>query len=1052
MAAELKPAAKPTSTQKHEAFVEEQLARARRRIRSLDLAAGTLVLLCSLALYVGLVGLLDRAWGLGAGVRTAALVLYAVAALGYAGWWGWRLVGLEVNPYFAARRLEATLPATKNSVLNWLDLRREKLPPAIRGSLGRRAAKDLTQADLERAVSPRQVLWLAGTFAVLLAALLIWLALSPGQFLSLVQRALVPFEMKPIDTTTHLELLHPKNGNLVLNREQDVTVRVKITGRVPGVNEERAPKLRYRYSATGVYAHRALERDTRAADEWMFTIKRDLLRTGLLYKLSAGDAETEEYRIDVIGPPAVVSWDGVYQPRPYLNLHDEPFQVPDARRNMLEPELKHYRGTRVQLIARTNRPWHQGSLLVQQGAKANGLPGEPVPGDPKARQFTFVLDRPGTFQLQFKASDGEENVDRKSYKIAVIEDKAPTVTVTQPVKSITIPVNGTLRVAGFAEDDIGVKSMQLQMQLVKGAAPGQLQAKAYRPDHPFQLVDKSYPKKIDYQDFVVLTELKNARGEPVQLAKGDELKCWLEARDNCDYPDATGNLGRSEPFVVTITDPENEKKAQEQRKQAQKEQQKHQQQQDQQQKDKNEQIQKDRDKKQEGNGGGDGKSDPNLDKKKDDVQKAAQDQQGKGEKDRQEGPGTSKGNEKKDGSEGTSKGDDQKSDMGEGSNDARGDGGQEKDKQGSAGAKDKGNGGMSNDAGHSKEGNPDDKMGGQDAGAPKQGADGGEAGKARGDGTNESGGDRAAAKKAMPQDGGASGIEKGPGGQSGDASQTRNDASQSAGGQQTAPRTNATREEVEKLKQELQDPQKRAEALKQLEKIHNEAENPQVSRDAEELLKKFGQSYQTVPGGARDEGDAKPDNQPNKGNGPGKVVDTPQSQPGGSAKPAPGKQDADGKAKSPPSDPQVAEASKVKDRHGAVGGFDRKEEGGGQTNMTGIKADPRAQIRAGNLTLEDWRQLLKTAQKKLNWTDAEVAQFLRDVQADLARRNPKTAPGDKLVGKGVGSGVRPSEIGSAPQQRADTEAINLNRPAEFLEAYRNYTINRPQPGGAKTPR
>ena len=44
-------------------------------------------------------------------------------------------------------------------------------------------------------------------------------------------------------------------------------------------------------------------------------------------------------------------------------------------------------------------------------------------------------------------------------------------------------------------------------------------------------------------DFVNLPELKTVRGEPVRLVKGDELECWLEANDNCDYPNPAGNVG-----------------------------------------------------------------------------------------------------------------------------------------------------------------------------------------------------------------------------------------------------------------------------------------------------------------------------------------------------------------------------------------------------------------------------------------------------------------------------------------------------------------------------
>ena len=37
---------------------------------------------------------------------------------------------LRVNPYYAAKHVEETLPDAKNSIVNWLDLHDASLPPA----------------------------------------------------------------------------------------------------------------------------------------------------------------------------------------------------------------------------------------------------------------------------------------------------------------------------------------------------------------------------------------------------------------------------------------------------------------------------------------------------------------------------------------------------------------------------------------------------------------------------------------------------------------------------------------------------------------------------------------------------------------------------------------------------------------------------------------------------------------------------------------------------------------------------------------------------------
>src|SRR5207244_1411075 len=96
----------------------------------------------------------------------------------------WAPVGLcfwrRVNPYYAARQLEQSLPDAKNSIINWLDLRDEKLPPAIRSALGVRAAKDLKQVDPEKAVNSRVPLLLGAVLAGLVLAMLVLFVMESG--------------------------------------------------------------------------------------------------------------------------------------------------------------------------------------------------------------------------------------------------------------------------------------------------------------------------------------------------------------------------------------------------------------------------------------------------------------------------------------------------------------------------------------------------------------------------------------------------------------------------------------------------------------------------------------------------------------------------------------------------------------------------------------------------------------------------------------------------------------------------------------------------------
>src|SRR2546423_757855 len=128
---------KSSSAAKYEAFVAGQLARAEQRIRMLDLTTAALGFIAATLCYAVLMVVADGQWHFTALTRQLLFVAYLLGAVGYLGWALVRPLTRRVNPYYAALQLEKATPGTKNSVVNWLDLHEEKLPPAIRVAIDR---------------------------------------------------------------------------------------------------------------------------------------------------------------------------------------------------------------------------------------------------------------------------------------------------------------------------------------------------------------------------------------------------------------------------------------------------------------------------------------------------------------------------------------------------------------------------------------------------------------------------------------------------------------------------------------------------------------------------------------------------------------------------------------------------------------------------------------------------------------------------------------------------------------------------------------------------
>src|SRR5262245_49014691 len=115
-----------------DSYVGDQIDRARRRIQSQDVGIAALGLIAdTLAYALGMV-LLDRWLHLSDTARQVALIGFGIGAIAYAGVILTRPLRREVNPYFAARRVERAVPGAKNSVVSWLDLHDEPLPASIR--------------------------------------------------------------------------------------------------------------------------------------------------------------------------------------------------------------------------------------------------------------------------------------------------------------------------------------------------------------------------------------------------------------------------------------------------------------------------------------------------------------------------------------------------------------------------------------------------------------------------------------------------------------------------------------------------------------------------------------------------------------------------------------------------------------------------------------------------------------------------------------------------------------------------------------------------------
>lgn len=563
------------TTPKHDAYVESQLDRARRRIRTLDLTTALLGFLAGTLAYGIVMALLDNALDLSSSVLHVSFFLYLAAAVGYLGLAVIRPLSRQINPYFAARKVEENLPDAKNSVVNYLDLRDdERLPAPVHNAVGARAARDLAKVDIDSAVSARRAGFAGGTAGLMIFIVLVVLfAFGSRKFFSHLGRVFLPFNDGSVATRTEIELLEPDRDPLTVSNLQSVTVRVRIEGTRPDeVKLITRPSLD---ETAETVRYLSPEQDPDRRDQWAITLTPENLNRGVYYRVVAGDASTDERRIEVQATPSIESesFRATFKARPYISQGQERIQV--RNRN-----LRGYNGTILTIDAQANRKLESAAMVFswEEGPKDKPIRKErfvDAKVDGQHLQVpNFLMAQSGLYRLRFKSTDGEVYEEPNSFPLDVTPDTAPKVELTEPGKDTALAADALLKLEGKATDDIGVKSLTLHL-----TADGKsLKPRPYRSEEEIRLKDGGFPRDLDYKDDVPLAKLTDAGGQAFALKAGMTLEYWLEASDACDFP--RPNVGLSKKFKVVILekrqDPEqakaDEKKAEQERQEHQKKQ------------------------------------------------------------------------------------------------------------------------------------------------------------------------------------------------------------------------------------------------------------------------------------------------------------------------------------------------------------------------------------------------------------------------------------------------------------------------------------------------
>ncbi|MFM7538435.1 MAG: hypothetical protein ACKO9Z_02125, partial [Planctomycetota bacterium] len=373
---------------------------------------------------------------------------------------------VRINPYYAARTIEASIPDCRNSVINWLDLRHQTMPAAIRGAVINRAARDIEEVDVNEAVNslprPKSAAILFASSAFLLIVLVF--LLGPGTFASTLTRGLTPWTPKAVVADTGIEIIDPQGGDGSVAVGRDMAIRVKLSGKVPDAGARDAATLWVWNAAGQVPVGIPMTTEPGRSDGiWIGTVSKDLVQMGFWYKVTAGDNQTVDHRIEVRLDLFIQSVNTRVEPPAYLRLN--PIEGN-------EPALSAIKGSKITIFGSASDDLRSAELVMFAGLerRAERIKATINPEDGKRFSVHLSANESGQYHLRVVSKSGDP-FESTLASLTVTDDQNPRIVRTLPDPSKSTVELRLVDAQDFqfqVNDDFGLASVSAHLALPDG--------------------------------------------------------------------------------------------------------------------------------------------------------------------------------------------------------------------------------------------------------------------------------------------------------------------------------------------------------------------------------------------------------------------------------------------------------------------------------------------------------------------------------------------------------------------------------------------------------
>jgi len=401
-----------------------------------------------------------------------------------------------------ARMVETTEPGLRENLLSAVELSEadhEALGTStqFRRLLESSVSQHLSRTDMD-ALLPVQLVRrsiLAGLLAFVLC--LAAFVLTGRQFGTLLLRALAPGANLARVSQVQVRILEPTQPEKVVAQGETEPIVIEISGK--RVNAARLETI----TAEG----RSVLKMTPAGQD-RFSASIQIGREDVIYRVFAGDAVTQKFRLRAVARPHIVGFGKTFTFPSYVGR--EPHEVTEENGDLIALE-----GSQVELRLTPSQAVREGELRIEQGGKSSTVKLEPADG---ALTAQVPLNTSGTYRVHLVGAEtGFENKFSPEYELRAEPDLVPQIELDSPKQDLLLPANEIVTLRGTASDDQGLARVTQVVKMNEGPwreipiakTPG----KSAAIEHRWDLYEQGAKPGDLLSTKLLAVDLKGARAE-----------------------------------------------------------------------------------------------------------------------------------------------------------------------------------------------------------------------------------------------------------------------------------------------------------------------------------------------------------------------------------------------------------------------------------------------------------------------------------------------------------------------------------------------------------